>query len=109
MNLYPRVQPFQYDMIFRRTPMDKKIGLMLASTAAVLFAAGSVSTTYASGDLTLAKKEMVKCKGANSCKGQSDCKMPGNSCKGMNSCKGKGLKMVESKDECKKMDGTVVE
>lgn len=87
--------------------MGPKKGLVLAGVAATLLAAGGVS--FAGEDMTVAKNDMVKCKGANSCKGKSDCKMPGGSCKGQNSCKGQGMKLEKSAKQCEKAGGTVME
>ncbi|HZP92111.1 MAG TPA: hypothetical protein VFB20_04420 [Burkholderiales bacterium] len=67
----------------------KLIGVALATAAATLFAVGTVSTTSA-------EEVMVKCYGANACKGQAECKTSMNSCKGHNTCKGQGfVKMTE--------------
>jgi hypothetical protein len=66
----------------------KKTGIVLATAAAAMFAAGSIaSVSYAQG---------VKCTGANACKGQSACKTASSACKGQNACKGKGF--TEAKD-----------
>ena len=65
----------------------KKIaGAAIATAAAALFAAGVASSaTPDSGTV------MVKCYGANSCKGKAECKTAMNDCKGHNSCKGHGF------------------
>jgi hypothetical protein len=41
---------------------------------------------------------MVKCDGANSCKGQSTCKTDSSACAGHNECKGKGFVMLSEAD-----------
>lgn len=69
---------------------SKMTGVALAAAAATLFIAGcgsmgGGSTTADSGTVK------VKCYGANSCKGQAECKTGMNSCKGQNSCKGHGF------------------
>jgi hypothetical protein len=66
-------------------------GVVLAAAAATLFVAGCKSmegTPAQSADSGTVK---VKCYGANSCKGQAECKTAMNSCKGQNSCKGHGF------------------
>jgi len=40
---------------------------------------------------------MVKCYGANACKGHSECKSSMNGCKGKNACKGKGFEQMTEK------------
>jgi uncharacterized membrane protein len=70
-------------------------GVALAAAAAALFVTGCQSTSSApqTADAGAVK---VKCYGANSCKGQAECKTAMNSCKGQNSCKGHGfLSMTE--------------
>ncbi len=87
--------------------MGTKNGLVLAGIAAALLTAGGVA--MAGDGMTIAKNDMVKCKGVNSCKGKSDCKMPGGFCKGQNSCKGQGFKLEKSEKHCEKLGGTVME
>jgi hypothetical protein len=87
--------------------MTKKSGLVLASAAATLLAAGGIA--FASSDMISAKDEMVKCKGINECRGQSDGRMPGHHCKLPNACKGKGFKFEKSAEQCEKLGGTVME
>jgi len=74
--------------------MKKTSGLILAATAATLFAAVPVATTAQAAEGT------VQCMGANACKGQSACKTAENACKGLNACKGHGFTMTSSKQEC---------
>ncbi|STY28593.1 silver efflux pump [Legionella wadsworthii] len=76
-------------------------GVALAIGAASMFAlTPAVAADASSG--------MVKCQGANACKGQGACKTADNACKGQNSCKGKGMAEM-SKEDCQKAGGTVVE
>lgn len=67
--------------------------LALAATAASLFIAGCAQHggTMQTADAGTVK---VKCYGANSCKGQAECKTAMNECKGQNSCKTKGFVMM---------------
>lgn len=66
-------------------------GLVLATAAAGMFAAATVSSA--------AEQAKVECDGANACKGKSSCQTANNACKGQNSCKGKGKAEV-SKADC---------
>ena len=69
----------------------KMVSAALATTAAALFAtAAAVSTANA-------EEVMVKCYGANACKGHSECKSSMNGCKGKNACKGKGFEQMTEK------------
>ena len=63
-------------------------GTAIATAAAVLVlsAAAPVTPTLAAG--------MMKCVGANACKGKGACKSMRNDCKGMNWCKGQGFLML---------------
>jgi hypothetical protein len=63
-------------------------GATLATAAAllVLSAAAPVAPTLAAG--------MMKCFGANGCKGKGSCKSVQNDCKGRNACKGQGWLML---------------
>jgi hypothetical protein len=77
--------------------MNNKTTQALVLAAATLFSSGAAladheTATHAEG--------MVKCAGANACKGHSACQTPSNSCKGMNSCKGKGMAETTAA-ECK--------
>ena len=72
--------------------MDKSrrvAALAIASAAATLFVMGAPAAS-AADDGTV----KVRCYGANSCKGQAECKTAMNSCKGHNACKGKGFVMM---------------
>jgi hypothetical protein len=67
-------------------------GMAIAAAAATLFVAGCSSMGSADSAKTAdAGSVMVKCYGANACKGQAECKTAMNSCKGQNSCKGHGF------------------
>lgn len=79
-----------------------KSAIVLASTAAALFAMGGVVTTVQAAD-----DMSVHCAGVNSCKGTSDCKTAKNECKGMNSCKGQGWNSKASAKACTDAGGTV--
>lgn len=73
------------------------VGAAIATTAASLFLAGAAGMAAEEG--AAAGSVLVKCYGANACKGKSDCKTSMSSCKGKNECKGKGfMKMTEQ--EC---------
>lgn len=84
----------------------KKKGLVLASTAALLFASGFIVTNTAASETT------VRCMGGNACKGQSDCRTPGHNacpgsnCRSVNTCKGQGWKKM-SPSACEKAGGVV--
>ena len=79
-----------------------KSGVAIATAAAALFAAGMMATPAVQ-----AADAGVKCMGANSCKGHSDCKTAKSDCKGMNGCKGQGWNMSKSAKECTDAGGTV--
>ncbi len=66
-------------------------GVVLAAAAATLFVAGCKSMGGASAQSADSGAVKVKCYGANSCKGQAECKTAMNACKGQNSCKGHGF------------------
>jgi len=84
------------------TAMRKTSGMMIASAAAALFAAGVVGSTTASADVA-----KVHCVGINACKGQGSCKQASHSCKGQNSCKGQGWSETDTKGECLLKGGTL--
>ena len=83
--------------------MDVKTNssLTLAAAAAAMFALAPISAS--AGD------EMMKCVGANACKGHSACKTATSECKGLNACKGQGFIMSESKAACEEAGGQVEE
>ena len=66
-------------------------GVALAAAAATMFIAGCGSMGGGDTKTADAGTVKVKCYGANSCKGQAECKTGMNSCKGQNSCKGHGF------------------
>ncbi len=68
------------------------VGMAIATAAAGLFAAGAPAL-HAANDGNV----KVRCYGANSCKGQAECKTAMNACKGDNSCKGKGFVTMDEK------------
>jgi hypothetical protein len=79
-----------------------KSGVAIATAAAALFTAGLMATpTVQAADMG------VKCVGANSCKGHSECKTAKSECKGQNSCKGTGWKTTKSEKECTDAGGKV--
>ena len=70
----------------------KMVSAALATTAAALFAMSAVvSIANAADDVK------VKCYGANTCKGNGQCKTSMNGCKGKNMCKGKGFEEMTDK------------
>ena len=83
----------------------KKTGIILASSAAILFAAGALTTIS-----TPAQADGVKCIGANECKGHSACKGGANAnCAGANECKGQGWVEAPDAAACEEMGGHVGE
>ena len=83
--------------------MDKlKItGALLATAVGVLFA----TQPLLAENSQQGQASQVKCVGANSCKGQSECASKANSCKGQNSCKGKGWITTSSTQQCQERGG----
>jgi len=79
---------------------SRKTGVVLAATAAALFATGTVLTLASS-----AEAAGVKCEGGNACKGQSACKTSSSACKGQNACKGKGWVDAKDSADCKAKGG----
>ena len=84
------------------TAIRKTSGLMIATAAAALFAAGVVGSTAAS-----AADATVHCVGINACKGQGSCKQASHACKGQNACKGQGWSAADTKGACLVQGGTV--
>ncbi|MCP5150658.1 MAG: hypothetical protein H6983_08270 [Ectothiorhodospiraceae bacterium] len=78
------------------TTKTRIAGAAVATTAAALFALAPIASVSA--------EEMVKCMGANSCKGHSSCKTANSECKGLNSCKGQGWVEL-SKKACEDAGG----
>ena len=89
--------------------MDKRIGAVVASLVAGMFA---VSAAAADGDKggthTKETSTKVKCSGVNECKGKGECAGPGHACAGHNECKAKGWLTKDSEAACKDAGGTVV-
>jgi hypothetical protein len=81
----------------------KMAGALLATAVGMLFITQPLAAdnSQAQGQAT-----QVKCVGANSCKGQSECASKANSCKGQNSCKGKGWITTSSTQQCEQRGGT---
>jgi hypothetical protein len=83
--------------------MNKVTGFVIASAAAGLVLAGTIS----------ARAEEAKtggevyCSGINSCKGAGACAGAGHACAGKNGCKGEGI-VKSSEKECKEKGGKVV-
>lgn len=90
------------------TNMKKHCGLVLATTAAALFASGAAHAADAHKAKSSATEAKVHCGGVTACSGQSDCKSADNACKGQNTCKGKGFKLMTEAD-CAKAGGKVLE
>ena len=86
--------------------MDNRFkGALVASAVAGLFLAHGAFAA----DAAPADDANVKCVGINTCKGTSQCGVPGkHSCHGANECKGKGWIKATAKD-CKDKGGTVLE
>ena len=70
----------------------KMVSAALATAAAALFATSAVVSTA-----NAAEEVKVKCYGANTCKGNGQCKTSMNGCKGKNMCKGKGFEEMTDK------------
>ncbi len=81
----------------------KLSGIVLATAAAGLFA-----TAVATPAVAAKHEGMVKCMGANACKGKTECATASNACKSQNACKGKGMNMMSAKD-CADKGGKVEE
>jgi hypothetical protein len=72
---------------------------LIVSTAAALFAAGTIATAAHA-------QSTNKCYGINACKGQSACKSYKTSCKGQNACKGQGMTITSTTLECTATGGS---
>ncbi|PIR24633.1 MAG: hypothetical protein COX62_00085 [Deltaproteobacteria bacterium CG_4_10_14_0_2_um_filter_43_8] len=79
-------------------------GAMVAAAVAGLFIAGAANADSAP---KAEKADMVKCMGANACKGHSACKTAGNACAGQNGCGGKGFIKTATEAECVEKGGKV--
>ena len=73
-----------------------RMGMVLASAAAALFAAGVGASAQADHH-----EGKVKCEGGNACNGKGECKTALHDCGGKNSCKGKGWVYL-TPEECEK-------
>ena len=80
----------------------KMTGALLATAVGVLFV---TQPLLADNSQAQSQATQVKCVGANSCKGQSECSSKANSCKGQNSCKGKGWITTSSTQQCEQRGG----
>lgn len=78
-------------------------GATIATAAAAFFISGVAMTSLSAP----AEAAGVKCVGANSCKGHSECQTASNACKGLNSCKGTGFITVEDEAACAAKGGMV--
>ena len=76
----------------------------IATAAAALFMSGVALTSLP----TSVMADGVKCVGANSCKGHSECKSAKNECKGLNSCKGLGFITTDDEAACSAKGGHVM-
>jgi hypothetical protein len=97
---------------------NKKLLLIGAAFAGIAFANTDKPAAAADTAKKAATEEMVKCYGANACKGQGTCHGKVDSCNGKNSCettvscsgqntcKGKGI-MQMSKEACTAKGGKV--
>jgi hypothetical protein len=84
--------------------MDKvrMTGALLATAVGMLF---MTQPLIAGNSQAQGQAAQVKCVGANSCKGQSECATKASSCKGQNSCKGKGWINTSSTQQCEQRGG----
>ncbi|MEO8631170.1 MAG: hypothetical protein ABI612_24185 [Betaproteobacteria bacterium] len=76
---------------------SKFSGMAIAAAAATLFIAGCANMGSTPTQTADSGSVKVKCYGANSCKGQAECKTGMNSCKGQNACKGQGFMSMTEK------------
>ncbi|HEV2111395.1 MAG TPA: hypothetical protein VGT99_08580 [Gammaproteobacteria bacterium] len=81
-------------------PQKTTRGLLLAATAASLFALAPLVTAADAG-----ANANGACFGVNACKGKSSCKTANNGCKGLNACKGKGFVEEVSEGTCAQLGG----
>ncbi len=71
----------------------------MTTSALVLATASLFSMGAAFADDKPAKAEgMIKCEGANACKGQGECGTAKNSCASKNECKGHGWNKMTTKE-----------
>ncbi len=80
-------------------------GILVASAALGLMAAGGAGMAHAE------EEGKVKCAGINGCSGKGECAAADGShgCSGKNSCKGKGWVHAPSAEQCAEQGGTVIE
>lgn len=78
-------------------------GVAIAGALATMFAP---AIAFAGKEDAKASK-MVKCTGANDCKGKGGCKGAGHDCKGQNGCKGQSFTEEKSAKECTDKGGKV--
>jgi len=76
---------------------SKLTGMAVAVAAATLFLAGCASQGGGATSSADGGAVKVKCYGANTCKGQAECKTAMNACKGQNDCKGRGFMNLTDK------------
>jgi hypothetical protein len=83
--------------------MDKAriTGALLATAVGILF----TTQPLLAENSQQSQSAPVKCVGANSCKGQSECASKASSCKGQNACKGKGWITTSSTRQCEQRGG----
>ncbi len=81
--------------------MSTNVGVILAVTAAALFATASFAADSTSGVAD------IPCYGINACQGKGACRTAVNDCAGKNACKGKGITYVSTEKECLKQGGKV--
>jgi hypothetical protein len=75
-------------------------GFAIAGALATL----AVPTTAFAGK-DAAKSKVVKCEGANDCKGKGACKAASHDCKGKNDCKGQSFTKTADAKACEKAGG----
>ena len=83
----------------------KTSGIILAATAAALFATGAIATVTS----PVLAVEGVKCAGINACKGQGECAGASNACAGQNACKAQGWVSRPDATACEAEGGSVIE
>jgi hypothetical protein len=84
--------------------MHSSNGLLLASTAAALFASGACLA----GDTERSGTEaLVHCAGINACQGTTECKSAANACKGRNRCAKAGW-IATTRADCEAKGGKAI-
>lgn len=74
-------------------------GFLIAAAAATLLLGGCATTDEAETGPSI-----IKCMGANSCKGQSQCKTMRSACKALNNCRSTGW-IATTEHDCKLKGG----